>query len=241
MSPVTAISSPPTVHQLRSLWKPHKERLQAQRTDHPTTVRFHRACSWLQCVESMDEKVDVDIALISQWIAFNALYGQWDACDNEPVADRECWRVFIDRIVDLDRQHRVTEMLHQHKPLVMSLLDDEYLSSFYWQDPCREQAGKARRKKFQAQTWFIDGSWKLILEQMLERVYLIRCQLMHGAATYGGKLNRTSLRRCSTMMGHLLPTMLLVLIDHGADEDWGVMCYPPIRRSGENGVPRSPK
>ena len=47
-------------------------------------------------------------------------------------------------------------------------------------------------------------------------------------ATYGGKLNRTSLKHCVTMMQRLLPAMLLVWIDHGADEDWGPMCYPPM-------------
>jgi hypothetical protein len=29
------------------------------------------------------------------------------------------------------------------------------------------------------------------------------------------------------MLGHLLPAMLQVWIDHGADEDWGPLCYPP--------------
>ncbi len=62
-----------------------------------------------------------------------------------------------------------------------------------------------------------------------ERVYLARCQLVHGAATYGGKLNRTALRRCVMMMQRLLPAMLMVWIDHGADEDWGPLCYPPMR------------
>ena len=63
----------------------------------------------------------------------------------------------------------------------------------------------------------------------------MRCQLAHGAATYGGKLNKTSLRRSVTMMGHLLPAVLLVWIDHGAREDWGTMCYPPLgaRRARE--------
>ena len=62
----------------------------------------------------------------------------------------------------------------------------------------------------------------------MDRIYLMRCQLVHGAATYGGRLNRVALRRCSTMLSHLLRAMLVVMIDYGADEDWGIMCYPPI-------------
>lgn len=46
--------------------------------------------------------------------------------------------------------------------------------------------------------------------------------------TARGKLNRTSLKRCVVMMQRLLPALLGVWIDHGANEDWGPMCYPPM-------------
>ena len=36
-------------------------------------------------------------------LAFNSLYGQWDAQKREPKPDRESWRVFVDRILKLDR------------------------------------------------------------------------------------------------------------------------------------------
>ncbi len=28
-----------------------------------------------------------------------------------------------------------------------------------------------------------------------------------------------------------MPAVILVVIDHGRDEDWGPMCYPPMRPS----------
>jgi hypothetical protein len=34
------------------------------------------------------------------------------------------------------------------------------------------------------------------------------------------------------VVGHLSRGILQVIIDHGADEDWGIMCYPPVTRSG---------
>lgn len=217
-----------TIRDLRRRWKPHKERLGNARADHPTLIRFHRACSWLARVEAMDLERDSDLVLISQWIAFNALYGQWDESAHEPVADRECWRVFIDRVFELDQSGYLGQTLTTHKRLVLSLLDDRYLSGFYWRDPAGVHPAQTHKEKHAAATWFIEQNWKLILERLLVRIYLMRCQLVHGAATYGGQLNRTSLRHCVTMLGHLLPTVLLVLIDHGADEDWGIMCYPPI-------------
>ena len=66
------------VRDLRRRWKPHKERLASIRADHPTAVRFHRACSWLSETETLDSEKATDQVLLFQWIAFNALYGQWE-------------------------------------------------------------------------------------------------------------------------------------------------------------------
>ena len=40
---------------------------------------------------------DLDGALLAQWIAFNALYGQWDGVKRQSLPDRESWRQFLDR------------------------------------------------------------------------------------------------------------------------------------------------
>ena len=220
----------PTVRQLRRRWKPHKEHLLASQSDHPNPIRFHRACSWLARVEQLDDGADYDFALLCQWTAFNALYGQWDSRAREPKADRASWRAFLDKILTLDSDGRVSRTLTENKRLVMSLLEDEYLSSYFWKDPSDKRASQSKKAKYDARTWYIEKRWTMILDRLLERVYLMRCQLVHGAATYGGKLNRTSLRRSVTMMGHLLPAVLLVWIDHGSGEDWGTLCYPPLGR-----------
>lgn len=46
-------------------------------------------------------------------------------------------------------------------------------------------------------------------------------------ATCGGRLNHTALRGTSVMMVPVLPAIVAVLADRGADEDWGALCYPP--------------
>jgi hypothetical protein len=84
-----------TVRDLRHRWKPHKERLLATRGEQATSIRFHRACSWMARVEQMAEGQEHDLSLVSLWIAFNSLYGQWDSCKREPKPDRESWRLFI--------------------------------------------------------------------------------------------------------------------------------------------------
>ena len=217
----------PTVHQLRRRWKPHKERLAAVRGDHPTNIRFHRACSWLQRLEELDGDADLDLVLTGQWIAFNALYGQWDEKRCEPLADRECWRRFLDRVRGLDADGLIGELLMDHKRLVMAILDDSHLGSFFWKAPSTQLALRTTHDRRDANTWYQQKQWGLILEKTADQIYLLRCQMLHGASTYNSRLNRSSVRRCSQFMAHLLGVSMTVWIDHGSDEDWGTMCYPP--------------
>lgn len=227
-----------TVRDLRRLWKPHKERLNGQESEHPTNVRFHRACSWLQRAEQTSPD-DLDLALLSQWIAFNAMYGQWNHGEREPVPDIECWKHFLERMLDLDRGNQVRDVLSDHKPLVMLIFEDEFLSRFFWQEPTDKRANQSKKVKFEAQTWYLERRWLLILERLFERIYLLRCQLVHGASTFNSSLNRTSIRHCAQMMDHTLRAFLQIWIQYGADEDWGIMCYPPQNSKVASPTPRA--
>ena len=217
-----------TVDELKKRWQPHKERLKAADDHHPTHVRFGRSCSWLRQAERMTGEQYADMALVARWIAFNALYGRWNDERKEPQPDCEGWKAFLDRILQLDADDRIAGMLQEHKRLVRAILDNEYLSRFFWEEPGQARARKAKKAGYESATWYVKDQWALILTRVVERIYLLRCQLVHGAATCGGKLNRTVVRHCSTMLGHLLPAILLVWIDYGADEDWGTMCYSPL-------------
>ena len=216
-----------TAHELRRRWKPKKETLLAACQDHPTCIRLHRAFSWLARCEE-DANGDPDVSLLCLWISFNGLYGRWDELRREPKPDRESWRTFLDRILAIDAGKHVSSMVTNERDLVMSILDDEYLSGFFWEEPGDVRAGKSKKAKFDARTWYVQGNWRMILDRVLERIYLLRCQLVHGAATHGGKLNRDSLRHCVRMMRSLMNAVLLALIDFGDQDDWGLMCYRPL-------------
>jgi hypothetical protein len=218
-----------TVHELRSRWKPTKQRLTAARENHPTAIRLHRAFSWIARCEKSAGGEDDDLVLICLWIGFNALYGRWDPRGREPLPDRLCWRQFLDRLLALDSTGHIAAMLQAQRTLVMEILDDEYLSGFFWQEPSDVRASRSKKAKFDARTWYLTGNWGMILDRLIERIYLLRCQLVHGAATFGGRLNRTSLARCIIMLRHLMNAVLLAMIDHGDREDWGPMCYPPLQ------------
>jgi hypothetical protein len=218
-----------SVHSLRRTWKPVKEQLLARNANDPTVIRLHRAFSWMARVEAIESDKDDDLVLVCQWIAFNALYGRWDVGAREPVPDKLAWSAFASRLLAIDGGKRLSSALQTNRAAVMTLFEDEYLSAWFWEEPTGVRAGKSRKVRHDAKTWYVDGKWGMILERVLDRIYLLRCQLVHGASTFGGTLNRQSLSRCNQMLRRLLETMVLVMIDDGGKEDWGVMCYPPLR------------
>jgi hypothetical protein len=176
-----------TLRKLRGRWKPHKERLNGLDTEHPTNVRFHRACSWLQRAEQITERNDLDLTLTTQWIAFNALYGQWDTKRKQPVGDVECWQAFLKTIMELDGDKVIVAVLEAEKRLVMSIFEDEYLNRYFWRNPSESAAKRNRKNKFDTQLWYAQKNWLMLLDQVIDRVYLVRCQLVHGAATFNSR------------------------------------------------------
>lgn len=226
-SPTDADTGSWRVRDLRRRWKPHKQALQYEPAAEPLLIRVHRCCSWLHRVEQLEDPNALETQLIYRWIALNSLYGQWDAERREPAGDRQTMTAFLERIIALDHDGRVGAVLTRHRRLVMSIFEDAYLTRYYWQDPANHGAKRSRKTVFNARTWYHEQRFNRLLFEVVDRIYLLRCQLVHGAATHGGQLNRTALRRCATMLGHLMPAFVLVVIDHGRAEDWGALCYPP--------------
>lgn len=216
------------VRLLRRRWKPIKERL-AQGGEHPSNVRFHRACSWLKRSLEAWHEFDDDVALVFGWTCLNALYGRWDPVAHQPENDRDGYGRFFERLLGLDTHHRIVDVLQDEKPLVMSIIEDAYLNKHFWHDPDAERGRRPDRWAYKTRTDYVDGAWQRILSPLLDRIYLLRCQLVHGAATSDSRLNRDGVRRCAQMLHHLSIAALDVYIDSGASTDWGKLCYPPTQ------------
>ncbi|MAT14587.1 MAG: hypothetical protein CMJ46_04875 [Planctomyces sp.] len=217
-----------TVRDIRRAWKPHKQAVVDSGEHENTSIRVHRACSWMHQVENLEQN-NHDQRLILLWISFNTLYGTWNPEERAPVPDSTSWGDFLKRILKLDQDGCLRTVLTQHRKLVTALLQDEHLSRYFWQEPTPQRANQSRKAMHESRTWYLQKNWGVILTRVMERIYLARCQLVHGAATCGSELNRTALRRCATMLGHLQPAFLTIIVHHGAKEDWGLMCYPPLR------------
>lgn len=218
------------IDQLRELWKPIATTAAASDEYELIRIRLHRCWSWLERVEEL-ESAGVgaeDARLIYSWIGFNSLYGQWDEQLREPKPDRTSFQDFTSRLIHLDHESTIPNLLVEQRELVKSIAGDEFLSKYFWQLPGEETAKKAQNKSRQLGSLYHEKRYTSIADRILQHVYLARCQLVHGAATYGSRLNRDTVGRCADFLEPFVKNASLVIIQHAWQEDWGELCYPPI-------------
>jgi hypothetical protein len=129
-------------------------------------------------------------------------------------------------LMKIDRAGLLAERLQALEQDILWLMENKYLDPRFWKNP--DEPGNVRAKYHRAVRLYHDKSWAAILEYTLERIAVLRGQIVHGAATRGSRLNRESLRRCRSVLESLLPVVLQLLIERRADDDWPPLCYPPI-------------
>ena len=66
-----------------------------------------------------------------------------------------------------------------------------------------------------------------VLMIILERLYVLRNQLMHGNATWNSSVNREQVRDGANILGQLVPAMISIMLDCGT-ELWGDPRYPVV-------------
>jgi hypothetical protein len=62
---------------------------------------------------------------------------------------------------------------------------------------------------------------------VIERIYILRNQLVHGGSTHGGKMNRQQLQQCILIMDQFVPVIMNIIMQN-PDIDWGLLMYPPL-------------
>ncbi len=219
-----AATSAMTLTELRKRFKEICEATDQQFQNYQ--IRVHRALSWLERALEVDSNDQPDGRLLYSWIAFNSLYGVWDEETGFPAKDQDAWQTFVGRLLDLDKGELLAKQLVAIRPQVLALLENKFLDPRFWREP---QVSRGHRGQYhRALTIYIEKRWRDLLTMALDRVYVLRGQIVHGAATRGSKLNRVVLKQCSEVLEGLLPPMLCLAIEHGAHDNWPPLCYPPV-------------
>ena len=191
------------------------------------TIRIHRAISWLKQAE---KEANVDMKFIALWISFNACYSH-DLQGLKTKTEREKLKEFVAKLVQCDGDRLYNVFWNIYSGPVRNLIDTKFLFEPFWtyQRGESDDYTRAFEKSNQATLQLLSNkNVAELMLQVLERLYCLRNQLIHGGATFGSKLNRTTLRDANNILLHVVPIIIDFLLEENS-VDWGEINYPVIK------------
>lgn len=209
-----------------------KEGRQQGRLGDALALRVHRAISWIVAAERAAARDDVDLAFISHWVAFNAAYARQEDL-NKPYSARTFFGGYFKAIVGLDAGQVVYDAIwRRFAGPVRIFLDNQFVFDPYWRHRHGDADFADWRERFDRQSTDVRralgrGDTAGVLVGLFDRLYVLRNQLVHGGATWGGRVNRDQVRQGAEIMAFLVPHFIDLMMDH-PDVPWGAPPYPVV-------------
>ena len=202
----------------------------------PMALRVHRAISWIGRAEA--ERADHDARFLFLWIAFNAAYAdarRLDAQGRRDASKHERARIdaFFDLVVRLDASGRIYDAIWaRFSGPVRVFLENPFVFRPFWDHQNGEATGAGWQAAFERDQKRLAEALKKrrtaqILGTLFDRLYVLRNQIVHGGATWNGKVNRDQMRDGAAILGFLVPVFVDIMLDN-PHEAWGDAFYPVI-------------
>ncbi len=216
-------------------------------------LRMVRSTSWLSRAEHElfgRETPDPDAAVVFYWIAFNAMYAE-----NYPAGlrqkEEERFIAYFKQLLFCDKSDSMRSALRDglYKEAFLSLINNQYLYNGFWGhrdgDPKHSDWQAEFERENREAALALDRVMprgntmsqgvirerrrvgKLALGTLFKRIYVLRNQVMHGAATYQSSLTGPHVRDGARIMALLVPLFIDLMMDNSG-MDWGVPRYLPI-------------
>ena len=203
-----------------------KERIFGKENYSDNAIRMHRAISWLYACEKNNSD---DLSFLSGWIGFNSCY----SVPPENAGETENTRMgrFLQEVIDQDEHRLIASYVFDEQiGLIDSLMNIQYLFKQFWISVHVQEEGWDAEYDVQHERMLIDRDQRDTLSHcnsILQRVYVLRNQVIHGGATFESSLNREQMKICSQFMHGLLLRIINVMM-RKPHYDWGSTNYPPL-------------
>jgi hypothetical protein len=210
-----------------------KERQRRERHLHAPglALRVHRALSWYGRAEQ--ETDDLDARFVFLWISFNAAYAT-DINAAYRSGAQGAFVDFLDVLLDLDREARLADMVwKQFTGSIRGMLENKFLFRDFWDSRNGTLDPDAWERRFieeriRARRALAANETLTVLNIVLDRIYTLRNQVVHGGATWDSGVNRDQLRDCARFMGELVPVIIEIMMDN-PQTIWGGAVYPVVK------------
>jgi len=190
-------------------------------------IRLHRAISWLKSAEKQEE--NLDLKFISLWVSFNACYAV-DINGLNSKSEKAKLREFTSSLVQFDQNRLYNLFWEKFSGPVKVLIENKFVFEKFWEYTRGESDDYQvafNKSITQATNCLSKQNIEGLLEVVLERLYTLRNQLIHGGSTYNSKLNRSQLRDACNIMHLLVPIIIDIMLENG-EHDWGEIAYPVV-------------
>lgn len=191
-------------------------------------IRLHRAISWLKWAE--EHNTELDMRFIAYWVSFNACYA-FDDQDGGSDSEKERFSRYITQLVELDTEQRFYYLLwDKFSGSVRVILENEFLYKPFWDtqsNPGLSWKGGFNKSIANAYQYLSDKNIPKLLGLVLERLYTLRNQLLHGGSTCNSRVNRKQLRDACQLLSYLMPLIIEIMLLHPG-KDWGKIMYPVV-------------
>jgi len=193
-------------------------------------VRVHRALSWLNRSEMCGD--DLDGEFIFLWISFNSAYA-YDVDEQYRKNAQSMFDDFFGKIVELDSNNRLYQQVwSEFSSSVRVLLDNEFTFQPFWdfkfgRIPEAEWRERFEASKRKAKRGLADQDTAAVLAVVFRRLYTLRNQMMHGAATWNGSVNRAQVQDSTKLLRVIQPLVIQVMMENPSTL-WGDPFYPVV-------------
>ena len=192
------------------------------------TIRIHRAISWLKSAEKQEE--NLDMRFISLWVSFNACYAvDLNGISSKP--EKAKLRDFTSSLVQFDRTRLYNLFWEKYSGPVKVLIENKFVFEKFWEynrGEANDYLSAFNKSIASATNCLSKQNIEGLIEIILERLYTLRNQLIHGGATYNSKLNRSQLKDACNIMQLLVPIIIDIMLENG-EHDWGEIAYPVVK------------
>jgi hypothetical protein len=191
-------------------------------------VRIHRAISWLARAEA--EADDPDAQFLFLWIALNAAYASEFGFE---VSERDQARTFLASLLTVDTYGLLhAALFRQFTGPIRTLIDNKFVFEPFWKamrehdssDRWQEQFAASRKLALRA---VMEQQTDTLLGIVLDRLYVLRNQLVHGGSTWNSSTNRAQVNDGAHILRSLVPIVLELMMRWSRQDQPG-LAYPPI-------------
>ena len=193
-------------------------------------LRVHRSISWLR--RAAQEHDDPDAAFVFLWIAFNSAYSQ-DIGIAYHVSEKGRFKSFLSTLLSFDQEDRIYHLVWTRFPHEIRLvLENQYVFGPFWNhqnglEGYDDWLDKLDASVKKAKVALSAKDTERVLNELFDRLYVLRNQIIHGGSTWAGAVNRAQVRDGSEILGSLIPVFVDLMMEN-PQHSWKDPIYPVI-------------